>query len=100
MSVATILDHEAFMLVLSSPSGAGKTALANKLVEYDKNFVLSISATTRPPREGEVDGLDYFFVDDKSFEFLISNNKLLEHGRVFSHRYGTISENIYKSIML
>ena len=96
MSVETTLEHEAFILVLSSPSGAGKTALANKLVECDNNFVLSVSATTRPPREGEVDGLDYFFVDDKNFESLVSNNKLLEYAKVFSHRYGTIAENIYK----
>ncbi len=77
------------MLVLSSPSGAGKTALANKLLESDSSFELSVSLTTRTPRNGEVDGKDYFFVNEYEFSSMIENNELLEFANVFSNKYGT-----------
>ena len=78
-----------FVFVLSSPSGAGKTTLAQRLLADDAGFTLSVSATTRPPRQGEVDGRDYIFVDDAAFDAMVAGGELLEHATVFGHRYGT-----------
>ena len=77
------------MLVLSSPSGAGKTSISRALLERDGNLSLSVSATTRPQRPGETDGKDYHFVAPDDFEALIAADELLEHARVFGHLYGT-----------
>jgi guanylate kinase len=77
------------MLVLSSPSGAGKTTLSRKLLESDPGVELSISATTRKQRPGEVDGRDYHFVDAARFDVMIANDELLEWAHVFGNRYGT-----------
>ncbi len=78
-----------FVFVLSSPSGAGKTTLAQRLLAGDPGFTLSISVTTRPPRQGEVDGQDYTFVDGAAFDAMVAGGELLEHAIVFGHRYGT-----------
>ncbi len=78
-----------FVFVLSSPSGAGKTTLAQRLLADDPGFTLSVSATTRPPRQGEVDGQDYIFVDGAAFDAMLAGDELLEHATVFGHRYGT-----------
>ena len=77
------------MLVLSSPSGAGKTTLSRMLLEVDRDVMLSVSATTRPQRPGEVDGRHYHFVDRARFEEMVRKNELLEWAEVFGHRYGT-----------
>jgi guanylate kinase len=77
------------MLVLSSPSGAGKTTLSRKLLESDPGVELSISVTTRKQRPGEVDGRDYHFVDAARFDVMIANDELLEWAHVFGNRYGT-----------
>jgi guanylate kinase len=77
------------MLVLSSPSGAGKTTLSRKLLELDPSVELSISVTTRPKRSGEVDGRDYHFIDRMRFDAMVRNGELLEWAEVFDHRYGT-----------
>jgi len=77
------------VFVLSSPSGAGKTTITRALLEGDSGLSMSVSVTTRPPREGEVDGRDYCFVDGLAFERLVAEDALLEHARVFDHRYGT-----------
>ncbi len=77
------------MLVLSSPSGAGKTSISRALLERDGNLSLSVSATTRPQRQGETDGKDYHFVETEDFEALVAADELLEHARVFGHLYGT-----------
>ena len=77
------------MLVLSSPSGAGKTSISRALLARDGNLSLSVSATTRPQRQGETDGKDYHFVATEDFEALIVADELLEHARVFGHLYGT-----------
>jgi guanylate kinase len=77
------------MLVLSSPSGAGKTTLSRMLLESDKNISLSVSATTRPMRVGEKHGTDYFFLSHDEFEKWVAQNRFLEHAVVFEHRYGT-----------
>jgi guanylate kinase len=77
------------MLVLSSPSGAGKTTLSRRLLASDSDVELSISVTTRKQRPGEVDGRDYHFVDTARFEAMAGNGELLEWAWVFGHRYGT-----------
>ena len=77
------------MLVLSSPSGAGKTTLSRMLLKADSHIDLSISVTTRPQRPAEVDGRDYHFIDMVRFESMVKSGKLLEWAEVFGHRYGT-----------
>ena len=77
------------MLVLSSPSGAGKTTISRRLLDLDDNLSLSISLTTRPPRPGEEAGRDYIFVDEKAFQDMVGRDELLEHAHVFGHYYGT-----------
>jgi guanylate kinase len=77
------------MLVLSSPSGAGKTTLSRKLLEADPAVELSVSVTTRKQRPGEVDGQDYHFIDAARFDAMLKQGELLESAQVFGHRYGT-----------
>lgn len=77
------------MLVLSSPSGAGKTTIARRLLELDDGISMSVSVTTRPKRPDEVSDVDYHFVDTGEFERMAEGNELLEHAEVFGHRYGT-----------
>ena len=81
-------DNDGIMVILSSPSGAGKTTLVNLLSEKD-NYKISISHTTRQPREGGIPNKDYFFVDDKEFKRLIYNQEFLEYAKVFNNFYGT-----------
>jgi guanylate kinase len=83
------ITRRGLMLVLSSPSGAGKTSISRELLERDNRISLSISATTRPRRPGEVDGEDYIFVDKTSFDLMVNRQELLEHAKVFDHYYGT-----------
>jgi len=77
------------MYVLSSPSGAGKTTITRALLKNNKNLIISISATTRPRRAGEVQGQDYYFVDTAEFSSMVDNGDMLEHAKVFGHYYGT-----------
>ena len=77
------------MLVLSSPSGAGKTTIAQHLLESEPELELSISVTTRPRRPGEVDGRDYHFVEHRRYQALVEAGELLEHAEVYDHGYGT-----------
>lgn len=86
------------MLALSSPSGAGKTTLSRKLLEKNKNIVLSISATTRPKRPAEEDGVHYLFKTPKAFNEMIEEKKLLEHATVFEHLYGTPKKPVEDSL--
>ena len=77
------------MLVLSSPSGAGKTSICKKIVGSDKEISMSVSFTTRPKRKSEKEGIDYFFITNKKFESLKNKNFFIEHANVFDHEYGT-----------
>lgn len=83
------LKRRGLMFVLSSPSGAGKTTIAHKLLEEDLAIAMSISVTTRPIRPGEVDGLDYRFTDVAGFEAMVEADEFLEWAEVFGHHYGT-----------
>jgi guanylate kinase len=83
------IGRRGLMLILSSPSGAGKTSIAHQILEEDPNLVLSVSVTTRPPRHGEVDGVDYHFVSSDKFEQMHRSNEFLESATVFGNRYGT-----------
>lgn len=92
------IQRRGLMLVFSSPSGAGKTTISRKLLEKDSNLELSISATTRPRRPGEVNGKDYFFVSPEQFEAMVARGEMLEHAQVFDHRYGTPREPVEKAL--
>src|SRR3982074_1694679 len=83
------VERRGLMFVLSSPSGAGKTTLSRLLIERMPGLKMSVSATTRPMRPGEVDGRDYFFVDKARFEAMAKQGELLEWATVFGNRYGT-----------
>ena len=83
------IRRRGLMLVLSSPSGAGKTTLSRRLLESDSGIVMSVSATTRPKRPTEVEGRDYFFVSSDAFGEMARAGELLEHATVFENQYGT-----------
>jgi guanylate kinase len=87
-----------FLLVLSSPSGAGKTTIARRLVAADPRLTLSVSLTTRPPRQGEVDGRDYSFIDRARFDEMMAGDEFLEHAIVFGNSYGTPRGPIEKAL--
>jgi len=86
------------MLVLSSPSGAGKTTLTRKLLESDSSVSMSVSATTRARRPNEVEGRDYLFVAPDKFEQMVSVGEFLEHATVFDHRYGTPRQPVLSAL--
>jgi len=83
------INRRGLMLVLSSPSGAGKTTISLALLAREPNLNLSVSATTRPPRPGERDGVDYRFVGQDAFDAMVARGEFLEHAKVFGHSYGT-----------
>ena len=91
------LNNDGIMVILSSPSGAGKTTLV-KLLSKRKNFKISISHTTRKPRESEIQNKDYFFVDEIEFNRLINNEEFLEYAKVFNHLYGTSRSPVISSL--
>ena len=86
---SNIIGRRGFMLVLSSPSGAGKTTIARRLIEDENGLYMSVSATTRPRRPGEVEGKDYYFVEDETFHLMANRGEFLEHANVFDHYYAT-----------
>ncbi len=83
------LDRRGLMFILSSPSGAGKTTISRMLLEADDEIRLSVSVTTRPPRQGETEGVHYHFVDDAEFDRMVEDDGFYEWAHVFGHRYGT-----------
>lgn len=92
------IERRGLLLVLSSPSGAGKTSLSRALLDADSHIALSVSVTTRKPRPGEVDGRDYFFVDEQTFKAMAREDQLLEWATVFGNYYGTPRAPIEKAI--
>ncbi|CAN5863352.1 guanylate kinase [soil metagenome] len=88
-------ERRGVLFVLSSPSGAGKSTIARKLREDQPDLVVSVSYTTRPIRPGEVDGVDYHFVDLETFRAMVANHEFLEWAHVFGHRYGTPKAQVW-----
>ena len=91
-----IIDKKGMMFVLSSPSGVGKTTLTKKLAENNSQFAISISHTTRKPRQNEIDGKDYYFVTREEFDVLIKKNDFYEFANIFDNNYGTHKETVIK----
>ena len=83
------IRRRGFLLVLSSPSGAGKTTIARRLIAAEPGLTLSVSVTTRRPRQGEIDGRDYIFIDRERFDEMMARDEFLEHAIVFGNSYGT-----------
>ena len=86
------------LIVVSGPSGAGKSTVISRVMEQDKSVVFSVSATTRKPREGEHDGIDYFFINTDSFKRMIENDELLEHAQYVENFYGTPKAPVYENL--
>lgn len=95
---APVIDRRSLLLVLSSPSGAGKTAISRALLAEDRMLTMSVSATTRPMRPGEEDGVDYDFIDDEAFARMVERDAFLEHADVFEYRYGTPREPVERAL--
>jgi guanylate kinase len=94
----TGIARRGLMLVLSSPSGAGKTTLSRRLLAEDENVTLSVSVTTRRIRPGEVDGRDYHFIDRRHFNEMVENDELLEYAEVFDNSYGTPTKPVMQAL--
>ena len=92
-------NRKGLMLVLSSPSGAGKTTICKEILKKIKELKLSISYTTRPKRKSEVDGLDYFFISEKKFKELQAKDFFIENAKVFDHLYGTPKNFVEKNLL-
>jgi len=92
------IERRGLMLVLSSPSGAGKTTLSRRILALEPVMTMSVSVTTRPPRQGEVEGKDYFFVSPGMFQDMVKGNGFLEHAQVFGHHYGTPKEPVMMAL--
>jgi guanylate kinase len=98
MATVNPLKRRGLLFVLSSPSGAGKSTIARMILQSDDGIGLSVSATTRPIRPGEVDGRDYHFVSNEEFDRLVGEGRFLEWANVFGHRYGTLKSEVVKQI--
>ena len=92
-------DVENIMIILSSPSGVGKTTLTKKIQQKHQSFKISVSHTTRAPRSNEINGVDYFFVPKKEFEKLIKEKKFYEYAEIFSNYYGTLKKHVDEMIL-
>ena len=91
-------NRRGLLVILSSPSGAGKSTLSRRLLEWDPSLRFSVSATTRPPRKGEVEGQDYYFKSHEEFEKLVSSGGMLEHAQVFGNYYGSPRAPVQEAI--
>lgn len=89
------LDNKGILFVLSSPSGGGKTTMADLLIKTDQNIVRSVSVTTRSPRENEVHSRDYFFFTEDEFKAACANDRILEYANVFGNYYGTPKQHVF-----
>ena len=92
-------DSKNIMVILSSPSGVGKTTLTKKIQQKYRTFKISVSYTTRPPRSNEVDGVDYHFVSKDDFEKLMSENKFYEYAKIFENYYGTLKQSVDQTLL-
>jgi len=98
MATSTPFQRRGVLFILSSPSGAGKSTIARKLLREDGNLEMSVSATTRPIRPGERDGVDYHFVSLDKFREMVADGEFLEWAHVFGHRYGTPRAPVEKAL--
>ncbi len=87
-------DSNNIMVILSSPSGAGKTTITKKIQQKYQSFKISVSHTTRKPRQNEIDGVDYFFVDKSKFKKLVKEEKFYEYAKIFDNYYGTLKKSV------
>ena len=87
-------DLKNIMVILSSPSGAGKTTISKKIQQKYQNFKISVSHTTRKPRANEVEGIDYYFINENDFKNKIKNNEFYEYAKIFGNYYGTSKESV------
>jgi guanylate kinase len=94
-----MIKKENIMVILSSPSGVGKTTITKKLQQKYQSFRISVSHTTRLPRSNEINGVDYYFVSHDEFEKLILENKFYEHAKIFENYYGTLKNNVDETIL-
>lgn len=92
--MAVTIKRTGMLLIISGPSGTGKGTLVKKLMQSDPSFRFSCSVTTRKPREGEMEGVDYYFVSDEEYSQLVSQQQFLEHATVHGHGYGTLREPV------
>ena len=88
-------NKDGIMVILSSPSGAGKTTLTKKIQQKYQNFKISVSHTTRKPRSNEVEGIDYFFVNNDEFIKKIDDREFYEHAKIFDNFYGTSKDSVH-----
>ena len=93
-----IKTGERLLVILSSPSGVGKTTLTKKIQQKYNNFKISVSHTTRKPRSNEVDGVDYHFISEDEFKKLITENSFYEYAKIYENYYGTLKENVDKTL--
>ena len=87
-------ERKSMLIVISGPSGVGKGTIYNKLLDNDPSLTFSVSVTTRGPRHGETDGIDYFFISDGEYEKLVAQDAFLEHATVHGHSYGTLKSQV------
>ena len=87
-------ERKSMLIVISGPSGVGKGTIYNKLLDNDPSLTFSVSVTTRGPRPGETDGIDYFFISDEEYEKLVAQDAFLEHATVHGHSYGTLKSQV------
>ena len=92
-------DEENIMIILSSPSGVGKTTLTKKIQQKHQSFKISVSHTTRAPRSNEIDGVDYFFISKKEFKKMIEEKKFYEYAEIFGNYYGTLKKHVDDTII-
>jgi guanylate kinase len=88
------IERKGLMLILSSPSGAGKTTISKRLLDMEQGISMSVSTTTRPMRKGEIEGKDYYFVSHDKFQDMVKKGEFLEHAHVFGNNYGTPSKPV------
>lgn len=92
--MAVQIERTGMLLIISGPSGTGKGTLVSKLMESDPTFRFSCSVTTRKPRQGEIDGVHYYFVEEEDFERMVANREFLEHATVHGNHYGTLRKPV------
>lgn len=91
-------ERKGMLIVISGPSGTGKGTICDRMLKSDPSLVFSVSATTRKPREGETEGVHYFFLSEEQYDALLSQDAFLEHATVHAHRYGTLKSQVQKKI--